>query len=290
MGRILVVDDEPELLGILKDLIEDVTDHEVVACRDGVEAFRRIRSERFDLISTDFQMPQFNGVDLVNSLKESGTNKNTKVLILSAYLDEAMSLCQEYGLEGVGFLTKPFREEIYVEKIKELMNAPLNQEHPSKKVNLVEPFSGALEKVLISLGGQSRVKIGRPQFFSRNMSLGIDISVSIGIQSEHFDGQVALGFSKKIFLELSNKLLNKNYLEFNEDNENTLSEIGNMLFVEAKKNLNEVGCEIKKNIPCVVTGENQSLKLDSSHVLLLLPVEIPGGKFWFHLMFNQEIV
>ncbi|MCE5243066.1 MAG: response regulator, partial [Desulfobacteraceae bacterium] len=56
-GRILVVDDKPEMLLLLKRLITEETPHEVVAEAGAAKALTRLREKVFDLLITDLKMP-----------------------------------------------------------------------------------------------------------------------------------------------------------------------------------------------------------------------------------------
>jgi CheY-like chemotaxis protein/anti-sigma regulatory factor (Ser/Thr protein kinase) len=69
MTRLLVVDDSPLDRRLLRDLLGVVPQWSIVEAANGREALRRIAEEHIDLVLTDMQMPEMNGLELVDSLR-----------------------------------------------------------------------------------------------------------------------------------------------------------------------------------------------------------------------------
>lgn len=68
MGRILVVDDEPKSVKLIRMRLEE-TGHTVVAAASFTEASRKLESELFDLLITDVRLPDQSGIDLIKLAK-----------------------------------------------------------------------------------------------------------------------------------------------------------------------------------------------------------------------------
>jgi len=83
--RILVVDDDPDLLDSLNRLLR--SDYEVVSALDGVEALTRIRAEHFDVVLLDLVMPLLDGALLKRTMDALGWR--IPVIVLSAAPDLA---------------------------------------------------------------------------------------------------------------------------------------------------------------------------------------------------------
>ncbi len=66
--RILVVDDEPIVLSLVKDALED-DDYEVATAGSGPEALAQLKAGEFNLIVTDIRMPEINGIELVRQAR-----------------------------------------------------------------------------------------------------------------------------------------------------------------------------------------------------------------------------
>lgn len=87
--RILVVDDDPIIVEtIVQALEEDEYDYEVISAADGFEAGLQVNHFRPDLLILDIMMPDIKGNEVCRKIKSSDETQNTKIIVLSAYLDE----------------------------------------------------------------------------------------------------------------------------------------------------------------------------------------------------------
>lgn len=68
MKRVLIVDDEAQMRGLLEDLLED--DYEVTTASNGAEAMQRLQEGGTELVITDLVMPTMNGIDLVMAVRK----------------------------------------------------------------------------------------------------------------------------------------------------------------------------------------------------------------------------
>ena len=69
--RILLVDDDPFILGFLSKILSD-EGYDMVQCEDGDSAISMLDSQAFDLVITDICMPGKNGIELANYVKQKG--------------------------------------------------------------------------------------------------------------------------------------------------------------------------------------------------------------------------
>lgn len=87
--RILVVDDDPIIVEtIVQALEEDEFDYEVISAADGFEAGLQVNHFKPDLLILDIMMPDIKGNEVCRKIKSTPETKNTKIIVLSAYLDE----------------------------------------------------------------------------------------------------------------------------------------------------------------------------------------------------------
>jgi PAS domain S-box-containing protein len=82
VGRVLVVDDEGSVRGLLADMLEG-EGHEVSIASSGEEALRLLDSNEFDIVFTDLSMPKTDGVTLAAEIKSR--KPNTRVVLMSGY-------------------------------------------------------------------------------------------------------------------------------------------------------------------------------------------------------------
>lgn len=87
--RILVVDDDPIIVEtIVQALEEDEFDYEVISAADGFEAGLQVNHFRPDLIILDIMMPDIKGNEVCRKIKSNPETMHTKIIVLSAYLDD----------------------------------------------------------------------------------------------------------------------------------------------------------------------------------------------------------
>lgn len=83
MRRILVTEDSATMRSLLVATIEASGDYEVIEAASGFEALRLLPREKVDLIITDINMPDINGLELINYVRKSETYRNTPLFIIS---------------------------------------------------------------------------------------------------------------------------------------------------------------------------------------------------------------
>ena len=103
-ARLLIVDDDPELLRFLIDELGGAG-HQCIGCDNGQDALLRWRQEQFDLVLLDWTLPDFSGVELCCRLRSSGNT--TPVLMLTAR-DDVDERVQALDAGVDDYLTKPF--------------------------------------------------------------------------------------------------------------------------------------------------------------------------------------
>jgi DNA-binding NtrC family response regulator len=114
-ARILVVDDEANMLKLLKTILMDRTGYEVDTTNNSLEVSRLLEEKPYDLLITDLKMPVIDGIDLISITKK--INPGMPIIIISAY--GTMETAQEAVQQGAyDFITKPFRKEAILILIK----------------------------------------------------------------------------------------------------------------------------------------------------------------------------
>lgn len=118
LERILVIDDELDMLMLLRMIIEDNTDYEVETTNNPSEALKMVMENDYDLVISDLKMPGMDGLELFDEVK--GMKPDLPLIIITAYgsletADEAMKM-------GVAdFITKPFRKDSIVFTINRVL-------------------------------------------------------------------------------------------------------------------------------------------------------------------------
>lgn len=99
--RILIVDDDPIIVETLvMALEEEDRDYEIISASDGFEAGLQVNHFRPHLLILDIMMPDIKGYDVCRKIKENEETRDTKIIVLSAYLDdEKFKKMKEYGAD-----------------------------------------------------------------------------------------------------------------------------------------------------------------------------------------------
>lgn len=117
--KILLVDDEPELVDMVKMRLE-ANNYGVITANDGQEALDRVKKEKPDLVILDLMLPKLDGYKLCGLLKKDARYTNIPIIIFTARAQESdIKLGEEVGADA--YITKPFEPQILLSKITELL-------------------------------------------------------------------------------------------------------------------------------------------------------------------------
>ena len=105
-AKILVIDDEVDMLMLLRMIIEDNTNYEVETTNSPTEGIKLLKEEDFDLVITDLKMPGMDGMELFDEFRE--IKPEIPVIIITAYgSPETASEALQRGVTD--FIAKPFK-------------------------------------------------------------------------------------------------------------------------------------------------------------------------------------
>jgi two-component system chemotaxis response regulator CheY len=110
MKSVLIVDDSGTTRSLIKSAIEDVGDINIFEASSGFEALRLLPQHLFDLIFADINMPDINGFELVNFIKNNERYKNIPVVFISTESGKE-DIEKGLSLGAYAYLTKPFKHE-----------------------------------------------------------------------------------------------------------------------------------------------------------------------------------
>jgi CheY-like chemotaxis protein len=120
MGRVLVVDDEADVL-LLCRLNLQQRGHELLEASTGSSALELARERRPDVIVLDLMLPGMTGYEVLETLKRDEQTSDIPVLVLTAKSLRA-DRERSHGLGASGFLTKPFLPSELCELIESLVS------------------------------------------------------------------------------------------------------------------------------------------------------------------------
>ncbi len=104
MARILVIDDDASVRGLLESVLQ--TDgHEVKVAASAMEGFAVLREAPVEMVITDLNMPGANGLEVVSVVQQDFPA--TKVIIVSGETNEYVPIQMEPLIDSIAFLSKP---------------------------------------------------------------------------------------------------------------------------------------------------------------------------------------
>ena len=124
MAKILVVDDEPDVVEMIKVALEGAS-HKVVTAYNGQEGVDKAKKEKPDAIVLDIMMPVKDGFVACKELKEDPACKNIPVLILTAvsehFADTRYAKSMGLELDAEDYIDKPVDPKLLVARLNKLL-------------------------------------------------------------------------------------------------------------------------------------------------------------------------
>ena len=123
-AKILIVDDEPDMVEMLRVMLENAS-YEVVSAYDGKEGIATAKQEKPDVVVLDLMMPEMNGFDACKEMKNDPDLKDIPVLVLTA-ISQKLSATKYARDQGLGLLSddyidKPVDPNVLLSRIETLM-------------------------------------------------------------------------------------------------------------------------------------------------------------------------
>jgi len=149
LKKVLIADDEPDILEILKyNLIKE--GYQVVTAQDGNEAIEKAKQTLPDLIILDIMMPGKNGVEVCEILRSQPNMKDTLIMFLTALSDEATQI--KGLLTGADdYISKPISPNVFISKVQSLLRRVTKTDNKIVEVNglTIDP-----EKFIVRFAGK----------------------------------------------------------------------------------------------------------------------------------------
>ena len=147
--KILIADDEPDILEILKYNLSG-EGYQVITAKDGDEAIDRAKFYHPDMIVLDIMMPKKNGVEVCEILRKQPAFRETLILFLTALSDDSTQV-KGFETGADDYISKPVSPKVFISKVNSLFRRIKKTENKSISVNglVIDP-----EKFLVSYNGK----------------------------------------------------------------------------------------------------------------------------------------
>lgn len=110
MKNVLIVEDSKAIRSMMRVSLEEAGGYFFVEAGNGFEALRALPTRRFDLIITDINMPDINGLELISYVKSNEAYRSIPLIIVSTEKSEEDKK-RGMALGAAGYVVKPFTPE-----------------------------------------------------------------------------------------------------------------------------------------------------------------------------------
>jgi two-component system, chemotaxis family, chemotaxis protein CheY len=118
--KFLFVDDFSTMRRIVRGLLKEMGCNNVDEAEDGAVALHMLKSQRFDFVVSDINMPNMNGFDLLKAIKSEESLKHLPVLMVTAEArKEDIVLAAQTG--AAGYIVKPFTKATLEDKVQKIL-------------------------------------------------------------------------------------------------------------------------------------------------------------------------
>jgi chemotaxis protein CheX len=289
--RVLIADDEADSITQISAILSGHGFYEIVEARDGLEAYRKARNQKFDFICANIKMPKLRGMEFINALREAMYNKNTALIVVTKDMAETIKECQA-GVKRIHFIEKPVADDKFlaiVEKITANENEPIKIKSKSRlDVGFVNPFIEATVKTIQMMGSVENITSDKPRIIKKDEEFPVDISGVVTMMSPQFNGTLAVCFPAKTFLVIVNNMLGEAQTSITNENKDAAAELTNIIFGQTKTELNEKGYKLEKAIPSVIIGKDHFVSNDPTVTVMLIPFTSNAGDFYIQIVMGDS--
>src|SRR5215470_11305424 len=150
--KVLIADDEPDILEILKYNLSN-EGYDVVTAKDGDEALEKARRTQPDLVVLDVMMPRKTGVEVCQLLRSQPAFKETLIIFLTAVNDEGTQI---KGLEtgADDYVSKPVSPKVFLSRVNALFRRVNKTE---ARVLKIEHLTIDPERFIVMVGDEEIV-------------------------------------------------------------------------------------------------------------------------------------
>jgi len=182
------------------------------------------------------------------------------------------------------FLPEPLDGAALI-KLLEALLYDSNSNKVTLDVNFINPVVAATLHTLESMA-QIKLVRGTPKLRKSGEPVEArgDISGVIAMNSDRFLGSTAICFEEKLILKVFSNMMGTETNEISDDVKDAVAEITNIIFGNAKRDLNAVGHTIAAAIPSVVSGKGHEIRHSTNGVCIVIPFESDFGRLLIECM------
>lgn len=117
--KFLVVDDFSTMRRIVRNLLKELGFTNVDEAEDGISALQKLRSESFDFVISDWNMPNMTGIELLRQVRADATLRHLPLLMITAEAKKE-NIVEAAQAGASGYIVKPFTAATLDEKLNKI--------------------------------------------------------------------------------------------------------------------------------------------------------------------------
>lgn len=118
--KFLVVDDSPTMRRIVNNTLRQLGYTDIIEAEDGKDALAKLNIEEVDFIITDWNMPNMDGLEFTNAVRQSSAYADLPILMVTTRSMKE-DVIQALHARVNNYITKPFTPQVLKEKIEQIM-------------------------------------------------------------------------------------------------------------------------------------------------------------------------
>lgn len=120
MRQILIVDDMSSIRSLIKGIVQSLGNFDVDEASSGVSALQKMQTRRYDLLISDWNMPEMSGIELLKTIRQDESLKTTPVILLTAEVTKE-NIREAVSLGINGYIVKPFTPDSLITSLKKII-------------------------------------------------------------------------------------------------------------------------------------------------------------------------
>ncbi len=121
MKSILIVEDSATTRALIRAVVEEVGEFNIIEATTGFDALKFLPAQDFDLVLTDINMPDINGLELINFVKSNPRYNHIPLIIITTERSEEDKK-RGMALGAAAYVTKPFKAPELQDTIRKILN------------------------------------------------------------------------------------------------------------------------------------------------------------------------
>jgi len=146
---VLIVDDNPQNLKVLGNILRENTTYGLAFAMNGFEALEFISAKKPDMVLLDVMMPDMDGYEVCRQLKKDPATENIPVIFITAKT-EAEDAVMGFEAGGVDYISKPFHEQELLMRIRTHLDLKLSRDMLEDKNKELQQAYETIEKLALT--------------------------------------------------------------------------------------------------------------------------------------------